>query len=49
MGNGSIITTYCPTDQMVADVLTKPLGKVKFLRCLQTAFGQELGAKLSTE
>lgn len=45
VGNGSIITTYCPTDQMVADVLTKPLAKVKLLRCLQTAFGQELGAK----
>jgi hypothetical protein len=40
VGNGSITTAYCPTDQMAADVLTKPLAKVKLLRCLETTFGQ---------
>jgi hypothetical protein len=39
VGNGSITTAYCPTDQMAADVLTKPLTKVKLLRCLETTFG----------
>jgi hypothetical protein len=51
VGNKSITTAYCPTDQMAADVLTKPLAKVKLLRCLETTFrqrsGQELGAGLS--
>lgn len=27
---GNIIVNYCPTDQQVADIFTKPLGKVKF-------------------
>ena len=39
VGNGSISIAYCPTEQMVADVLTKPLPKVKLLKCLETTFG----------
>ncbi len=35
---------YCPTDQMAADALTKPLAKTKLLRCLRITFGD-----LSTE
>lgn len=27
---GNIIIKYCPTDQQIADILTKPLGKIKF-------------------
>jgi hypothetical protein len=46
VGNKSITTAYCPTDQMAADVLTKPLAKVKLLRCLETTFGQQSGQEL---
>jgi hypothetical protein len=46
VGNKSITTAYCSTDQMAADVLTKPLAKVKLLRCLETTFGQQLGQEL---
>jgi hypothetical protein len=46
VGNKSITTAYCPTDQMAADVLTKPLTKVKLLRCLETTFGQQQGQEL---
>jgi hypothetical protein len=48
VGNKSITTAYCPTDQMAADALTKPLAKTKLLRCLQITFGQQLSARQST-
>jgi hypothetical protein len=31
--------SYCPTDEMAADALTKPLARTKLLRCLQITFG----------
>ena len=46
VGNGSVSIAYCPTDQMVADVLTKPLAKVKYIRCLEAIFGMEKGTKI---
>jgi hypothetical protein len=49
VGNGSVSTAYCPTDQMAADVLTKPLTKVKLLRCLETTFGSGISTKLGAE
>ena len=39
-------TAYCPADRMAAELLTKPLAKVKLLRCLETTFGQQLGQEL---
>jgi hypothetical protein len=45
--NKSITTAYYPTNQMAADVLTKPLAKVRLLRCLETTSGPELDARLS--
>jgi hypothetical protein len=30
---------YCPTDEMAADALTKPLARTKLLRCLRITFG----------
>jgi hypothetical protein len=41
VGNGSVSIAYCPTDRMAADVLTKPLAKIKHMRCLETTFGME--------
>jgi len=49
VGNGSVSTAYCPTDQMAADILTKPLTKVKHLRCLETTFGSGISTKLGAE
>jgi hypothetical protein len=49
VGNGSVSTAFCPTDQMAAEVLTKPLTKVKLLRCLDTTFGSGISTKLSAE
>ena len=30
--SGEIIVTYCPTENMLADIMTKGLGRVKFER-----------------
>jgi len=49
VGNGSVSIAYCPTDQMAADVLTKPLTKVKLLRCLKTTFGSGISTKLGAK
>jgi len=38
---GKIEIGYCPTADMVADVLTKPLTKVKFERFKRYLFGEE--------
>ncbi|XP_046861998.1 secreted RxLR effector protein 161-like [Xenia sp. Carnegie-2017] len=32
VGNGSIDAKYCPTDQMLADIMTKSLSKEKFIK-----------------
>ena len=32
--NGVIEIRFCPTEQMLADVLTKPLGKVRFQKLI---------------
>jgi hypothetical protein len=36
---GKIKLGYCPTDDMIADVLTKPLGFRAFYRCIQRLVG----------
>ena len=38
VGNGSIDVKYCPTDQMLADIMTKSLSKEKFIK-----FREQLG------
>lgn len=32
---GQVILEYCPTEQMTADVITKPATKLKLKRCAQ--------------
>jgi hypothetical protein len=49
VGKGSIITAFCPTDEMAADALTKPLAKTKLLKCLRTTFGQGFRQELSAK
>ncbi len=39
VGTGRVEVPYCSTDEMAADALTKPLIKVKLLRCLGIMFG----------
>ena len=37
--NGEIKVIYCPTDQMLADVLTKPLPRDRHIRLVRTILG----------
>ena len=40
LSNGSIELTYCPTEQMVADLLTKPISRDRFeALCLRMGLG----------
>ena len=39
-GTKKVEIAYCPTDEMAADALTKPLAKAKLVRCLRIAFGK---------
>jgi hypothetical protein len=33
--NGCFQLQYCPTDEMIADVMTKPLARAKFIKLRQ--------------
>ena len=39
VNNGKFILEYCPTEQMIADVLTKPATKLKLKRFARNMFG----------
>jgi hypothetical protein len=39
VNTGKVEISYCPTDKMAADALTKPLARTKLSRCLQITFG----------
>lgn len=39
VNNGRFILEYCPTDEMIADVLTKPATKLKLKRFSRDMFG----------
>jgi hypothetical protein len=40
LATGALTISYCPTENMLADILTKPLPKVRILRLLEGLFGQ---------
>ena len=39
ISSGRVILEYCPTEQMIADVLTKPATKIKLKRFARDMFG----------
>lgn len=39
INSGRVSLEYCPTDKMLADVMTKPVSKVKLKRFVQKMFG----------
>lgn len=39
VNSGRVILEYCPTDQMLADVMTKPATKLKLKKFTQGVFG----------
>ena len=39
VNNGRVTLEYCPTEQMIADVLTKPATKLKLKKFAQDMFG----------
>lgn len=39
LNSGRVILEYCPTDQMVADIMTKPATKKKLMSFAQNMFG----------
>lgn len=39
MNDGKISLDYCPTDQMVADVMTKPETEFKLIKFVKFMFG----------
>ena len=39
MSGGKVNLMYCPTDDMVADIMTKPVTKLKLLRFAPVVFG----------
>lgn len=36
---GKMTLVYCPTDEMVADAMTKPVSKVKLMKFAEVMFG----------
>ena len=41
LSEGRINVEYCPTEDMVADILTKPVSKVKIVKFKRFLFGNE--------